>query len=212
MFNPNLNATWFQAIEALIEQITLFALLLMGAAVIRERQLGTIEHLLVMPLRASEIAAAKVFANGLIVLVAVGIAMGLTVRLALQVPILGSVPLFLFGAASYIFAITSLGIMLATVAGTMPQFGPLVVPVYLFLRMLSGSTSPLDSLPEPLVFVLQASPTVHFVTFYRPFLFAMPDSWLSFRNWRRSRCLGPCSWRSHFSASDVCLHYMHKAA
>ena len=171
MFNPNLDAIWFQAIEALIEQITLFALLLAGAAVIRERELGTIEHLLVMPLRASEIAAAKVLANGLIVLVAVAIALALTVRLVLQVPVLGSVPLFLLGAALYIFAITSLGIMLSTVAGTMPQFGLLVVPVFLFLRMLSGSTSPLDSLPEPLFLLLQASPTVHFVTLAQAVLF-----------------------------------------
>ncbi|MFG5383591.1 ABC transporter permease [Yoonia sp. R2-816] len=171
MFNPNLDAIWFQAIEALIEQITLFALLLVGAAVIREREHGTIEHLLVMPLRASEIAAAKVLANGLIVLLATAVAVAFTVRLVLQVPVLGSVPLFLFGAALYIFSITSLGIMLSTVARTMPQFGLLVVPVFLFLRMLSGSTSPLDSLPEPLFLIPHASPTVHFVIFAQAVLF-----------------------------------------
>lgn len=171
LFNPNLDSLWFQSIEALIEQITLFALLLVGAAVIREREQGTIEHLLVMPLRASEIAASKVLANGLIVLFAVIVAMALTVRVALQVPILGSVPLFLFAAALYIFSITSLGIMLATIASTMPQFGLLIMPVFLFLRMLSGSTSPLSGMPDALGTVLQVSPTVHFVDLAQAVLF-----------------------------------------
>ncbi|MGB5559234.1 MAG: ABC transporter permease [Paracoccaceae bacterium] len=171
LFNPNLESIWFQSIEALVEQITLFALLLVGAAVIREREQGTIEHLLVMPLRASEIAASKVLANGLIVLFAVLVAMTFTVRLVLQVPIQGSVPLFLFAAALYIFSITSLGIMLSTIASTMPQFGLLIMPVFLFLRMLSGSTSPLTSMPDALSTLLQASPTVHFVDLAQAVLF-----------------------------------------
>ncbi len=171
LFNPNLESLWYQSIEALTEQITLFALLLVGAAVIREREQGTIEHLLVMPLRASEIAASKVLANGLIVLCAVLVAMAFTIRLVLQVPIEGSVPLFLFAAALYIFSITSLGIMLSTIASTMPQFGLLIMPVFLFLRMLSGSTSPLSSMPDALSTLLQASPTVHFVDLAQAVLF-----------------------------------------
>ncbi len=171
LFNPNLDSLRFQAIEALIEQITLFALLLVGAAVIREREQGTIEHLLVMPLRASEIAASKVLANGLIVLCAVLVGLALTVRLVLQVSIEGSVPLFVLATALYIFSVTSLGIMLSTIASTMPQFGMLIMPVFLFLRMLSGSTSPLSSMPNTLSTLLQASPTVHFVNLAQAVLF-----------------------------------------
>ena len=53
-FNPNLESEWFQAGMSLVDKITLISILLVGAAVIREREHGTIEHLLVMPLRASE--------------------------------------------------------------------------------------------------------------------------------------------------------------
>jgi len=162
-FNPNLDSVWFQSVIALIEKITLISILLVGAAVIREREHGTIEHLLVMPLRASEIAAAKIWANGLAVLAASALSLALIVRLALQVPIEGSVILFLFGTALYLFATTSLGILLATIANTMPQFGLLLTVVFMNLTLLSGANTPIQAMPEALQIVLQISPTVHFV-------------------------------------------------
>jgi ABC-2 type transport system permease protein len=162
-FNPNLESTWFQAVMSLIENITLISIVLVGAAVIREREHGTIEHLLVMPLRASEIACAKIWASGLAVLVAAGLSLTFIIRILLQVPIEGSIPLFLLGTALYLFATTSLGILLATIANSMPQLGLLVMPVFLILTMLSGSTSPLQTMPAALQIAVQASPSVHFV-------------------------------------------------
>jgi ABC-2 type transport system permease protein len=162
-FNPNLESVWFQSITSLIEKVTLVSILLVGAAVIREREHGTVEHLLVMPLRASEIAAAKIWANGLVVLAASAVSLALVVRLVLQVPIQGSVVLFLFGTAVYLFATTSLGLLLATVANTMPQFALLVTLVFINLTMLSGAISPLETMPDLLEALLQISPTVHYV-------------------------------------------------
>lgn len=171
LFNPNLEGRRYQAVNSMIENITLFALLLVGAAVIREREHGTIEHLLVMPLRPSEIVAAKVAANGLVVLLATVLAIAFTLRVLLQVPVRGSLTLFLLATAAYLFAVTSLGIMLATIARTMPQFGLLAMPVFLILSMLSGATSPLTSMPQGLRLALQASPTVHYVDLAQAVLF-----------------------------------------
>jgi ABC-2 type transport system permease protein len=171
LFNPNLEGSWDQSIASLIENITLFSLLLVGAAVIREREHGTIEHLLVMPLRPSEMAAAKLAANGIIVLLATVLALAVTIHLTLAVPIRGSVPLFLLATAVYVFAIAALGILLATIANTMPQFGLLAMPVFLILSMLSGATSPLESMPSALQITLQASPTVHFVDLAQAIIF-----------------------------------------
>ena len=95
--------------------------MLAGAALIRERERGTIEHLLVMPLAPMEIMAAKIWANGLVVLVAAGLSLWLVVKGVLGVPIAGSLTLFLFGAALHLFSSTSLGIFLATVARSMPS-------------------------------------------------------------------------------------------
>ena len=170
-FNPNLESVWFQAGMSLVDKITLISILLVGAAVIREREHGTIEHLLVMPLRASEIAAAKIWSNGLAVLAASALSLTLMIQLALRVPIEGSVMLFLIGTTVYLFATTSLGILLATLVNSMPQFGLLMTIVFINLTLLSGAFSPLENMPVTLQIVLQISPAVHYVQFVQGVLY-----------------------------------------
>lgn len=171
LFNPNLEGMWFQAVQSVLEHITMLTILLVGAAVIRERERGTIEHLLVMPVRASEIAAAKIWANGLVILVGSSLSLILLVEHFLKVPIEGSIALFLSGTTVYLFAIASLGILLATIANSMPQFALLCIPVFLILNMLSGAVSPLEAMPEPLQVALVASPTMHYVMFSHAVLY-----------------------------------------
>jgi ABC-2 type transport system permease protein len=164
-FNPNLDETWFLALSQIIENITMLALILAGAAVVREREHGTIEHLLVLPLRASDIMLAKIWANTLVIVVAATLSLVLIVRGVLGIPVAGSLPLFMASTAVYMFTIASLSIFLATVARSMPQFGLLVFPVFLVLHLLSGGTTPLDSMPRWLQNAMQFSPTTHFVDF-----------------------------------------------
>jgi ABC-2 type transport system permease protein len=161
-FNANLSDIWFVGIANIINNITLLAIILAGAAVVREREHGTIEHLLVLPLRPSDIMLAKVWANALAIVVAATLSLWLVVKGLLGVPIAGSVPLFVMDAILYLFSVTSLGILLATIARSMPQFGLLAFIVYLVLNMLSGGVTPLDSMPEWLQTVLRLSPTTHF--------------------------------------------------
>lgn len=164
-FNPNLESVWYNAIDALMENLTMLTILLVGAAVIRERERGTIEHLLVMPVRAHEIAAGKIWANALVVMVFGTLSLVVVIEGVLGVPIEGSIPLFVTGMAIYLYAIASLGILLATVANTMPQFALLAMPVFLTLNMLSGGPSPLEAMPEPLQVAVRISPAMHFTKF-----------------------------------------------
>ena len=170
-FNPNLKETWFIAVSQIIGNITMLAILLSGAAVVREREHGTIEHLLVMPLRPAEIMLAKVWSSALIIVVVSTLSLWLIVQGALAVPIAGSVPLFMAATAIYMFSVSSLGIFLATIARSMPQFGLLSFPVFIVLNMLSGGTTPLDSMPQWLQTALQCSPTAHFVSVSTAILF-----------------------------------------
>jgi ABC-2 type transport system permease protein len=170
-FNPNGNSTWFMAVMQLINMSTLLGILLTGAALIREREHGTLEHLLVMPLTAAEIMLAKVWANVLVILVAATLSVFIMVRGVLEVPIAGSLPLFLLGLAAYLSSLTAIGILLATVARSMPQFGLLSIPVFLVMYMLSGANTPLDAMPELLQRVMLASPTTHFVAFTQSVVF-----------------------------------------
>jgi ABC-2 type transport system permease protein len=170
-FNPNLDGIWFGGVMKIIDNITLLSVILTGAALIREREHGTLEHLLVMPLTPFQIMAAKVWANGAVVLATAALSLWLVVKGALGVPIAGSVGLFLFGAMLHLFSTTSLGIVLATVARSMPQFGLLMILVILPLQMLSGGMTPRDSMPEALQIIMLAAPTTHFVRFAQGILY-----------------------------------------
>jgi ABC-2 type transport system permease protein len=162
-FNANLSDTWFLGVSQIINNITLLAIILSGAAVVREREHGTIEHLLVLPLRPSDIMLAKVVANGFAIVGVATLSLWIVVQGLLQVPIAGSITLFVLDAIVYLFSVTSLGILLATIARSMPQFGLLAFLVYLVLNMLSGGATPLDSMPDWLQRLIQLSPATHFV-------------------------------------------------
>ncbi len=162
-FNPNLEGLWFGGVMEIINNVTMLSIILAGAALIREREHGTLEHLLVMPLSPLEIMAAKVWANALVVLVAAWLSLVIVVQGALDVPIAGSIPLFLLGAALHLFSTTAIGIYLGTVARSMPQFGLLMILVIVPLQMLSGSVTPPESMPEGVQWIMQAAPTTHFV-------------------------------------------------
>ena len=146
-FNPNLEQSWFGALMEIINNVTMLSIILTGAALIREREHGTIEHLLVMPVTPAEIMLAKVWSMGLVVLLAAAVALVFVVQGVLRVPIEGSVALFLAGAALHLFATTSLGIFMATLARSMPQFGMLAVLILLPLQLLSGGLTPRESMP-----------------------------------------------------------------
>jgi ABC-2 type transport system permease protein len=165
LFNPNGVSAWFTSVVAIINQLTLLTIVLTGAAVIREREHGTLEHLLVMPLTAFEIAMAKVWANGLVILLATGMSLFLVVQMALKVPFAGSHLLWFGGVLLYLFFATALGIFLGTISRSMAQFALLIVLVVVVLQLLSGGSTPVESQPGWLQTLTYFLPTRHFVSF-----------------------------------------------
>ena len=165
LFNPNGVSSWFQSIVAIINQLTLLTIVLTGAAVIREREHGTLEHLLVMPLTAFEIAMAKVWANGLVILLATALSIFLVVRWALEVPFAGSFLLWFVGVVLYLFFATALGIYLGTVSRSMAQFALLIILIIVVLMLLSGGSTPVESQPQWLQALTYFLPSRHFVSF-----------------------------------------------
>lgn len=171
LFNPNTESYWFTSTMQIVVNITVLSIILVGAAVIREREHGTIEHLLVMPVRVSEIAAAKILANGSVIFVASLLSLCVVVNLWLQVPLRGSLLLFALSTALYLFSVTALGMWLATLAPTMPQFGLLAVPTYAVAYLLSGAATPVQSMPVTMQPVVQLLPTTQFVALTQAILF-----------------------------------------
>lgn len=171
LFNPNLEGGWFLAVIQIVNNITILAIILTGTALLREREHGTLDHLLVLPLTALEIMLAKIASNALVVVICTWISLVVVVKGALGVPLSGSMGLFLAVTALYLFASTALGIFLATLARSTPQFGLLAIPVIIPMLLLSGGSTPLDSMPQWLQWVMQGSPSTHFVSLGAAILF-----------------------------------------
>jgi len=183
LFNPNAISAWFKSVVAIINQISLLTVVLTGAAVIREREHGTLEHLLVMPLTAFEIAMAKVWANGLVILVATAASLFLVVQMVLKVPFAGSVVLWLFGVVLYLFFATALGIFLGTISRSMAQFALLIILVIVVLMLLSGGSTPVESQPKWLQYITYFLPARHFVSFSQVIIYrggGLSAVWLQF--------------------------------
>lgn len=174
-FNPNAQFEWFGAVMQIISNITLLSVILSGAALIREREHGTIEHLLVMPVTPVEIMLSKIWATGLVIVASALLSLIVVGGWVLQAPIAGSLALFIVGAVLYQFSVTALGILLATFTTSMQQFGLLVIPLLVTMNLLSGSRTPLESMPPWLQTAMQVSPSTHFVRFSQAVLYRAAD-------------------------------------
>ncbi|MGB6134965.1 MAG: ABC transporter permease [Shewanella sp.] len=174
-FNPNGTMSWFSSMGALLDNVTLLAIILTGAALLREREHGTIEHLLVMPLTSFQIIMSKVWANGLIVLIAFSLSLFFMVETLLDVPIAGSRWLLLGGTTIYLFSAASIGIFLGTIARTMAQFALLLMIVIIPMMLLSGGITPIESQPaivQPFTWIF---PSRHFMAFSQSVVFRGAD-------------------------------------
>jgi ABC-2 type transport system permease protein len=171
LFNPNGVTAWFASVVGIINQVTMLTIILTGAAVIREREHGTLEHLLVMPLSAFEIAMAKVWANSLVILLATAASLYLIVMKALEVPFAGSIALWFSGVVLYLFFATALGIFLGTVSQSMAQFALLIILVVVVLQLLSGGNTPVESQPQWLQYMTFFMPSRHFVSFSQKIIY-----------------------------------------
>ena len=170
-FNPNATPGWFSSIMGIVTNITMLAILLCGSAVIRERERGTMDHLLTLPLSPIEIGFAKVLANGLVIMIATASSLYFVVRGLLAVPIEGSIPLFLCGVALYLFYVLAVGLFLATLVKSMPQFGLLFLLVFMPVNMLSGGNTPLESEPRILQSIMEWVASTQFTSYAQAILF-----------------------------------------
>jgi ABC-2 type transport system permease protein len=171
-FNPEFYSAWFSSVMQVIGNITMLAVILTGAALIRERERGTVEHLLVMPVVPTEIMWSKIIANTLVILVAAELSLLFVVQWFLAVPIAGSITLFFFGATVYAVSVATLGILMGTMTNSMGQFGGLVAPVLLIDQLLSGGVTPMEGEPVWLQYLMRTiSATPHFVDFSKAILY-----------------------------------------
>jgi ABC-2 type transport system permease protein len=170
-FNPTLTESWFNSVMELVNQVTILSIILTGAALIREREHGTVEHLLVMPVTPTEIMLGKVWSMALVVLAVSALSLKTVVEGFLHVGVNGSIPLFLVGTLLHLFAMTSMAIFMATLVRNMPQFGLLSILTLLPMIVLSGGVTPRESMPRFVQHMMEVAPTTHYVEIAQAILF-----------------------------------------
>jgi ABC-2 type transport system permease protein len=162
-YNPNLNGHWFNAIAQWLTMMTVVAVLLPATALVRERERGTVEQLLVAPLTPMQIMLSKALAMTLVNVVGTVLSVYLIMRPLLAVPFAGSAWLFFATTALYIFSIAGLGLAIATFARSSAEVGMLVILIAVPMTALSGTWTAPEAMPAWARYALQVSPLHHFI-------------------------------------------------
>jgi ABC-2 type transport system permease protein len=170
-YNPNLAQTWFSSLLEVLNQTTMIAMLLAAAAMVREREYGTVEHLLVSPLRPLELFAAKLVPVVVLVPLANLASVLALVHGVFATPIRGSLVLYYAVSVVYVFAMASLGLGIAVLARNLGQAMMMLLLILYPMMLLSGAFTPPESQGVVMWTVGLLSPVRHYVDFGYQVLF-----------------------------------------
>jgi len=162
-YNADQNEAWFESISHLLRTITIFAILLPATAMVREKERGTVEQLLVSPLTPLLIMLPKVLAMTLVILGMTAIALFGVMQPAFGVPIRGSVALLFVMTALFTFTTAGMGLFAATITRNQAQVGLMTLLVVAPMLMLSGITAPMEALPDWISTLMLLSPLRYFI-------------------------------------------------
>jgi len=146
-YNPNRTSSWFMGLVDFISQITIISLLLPAAAMVREKEFGTIEQLMVTPARSIEIFLSKIIPNVLIIIPLSFVGLYGVMKGFFGLPIVGNLLLFYLVMALYIFVMSSLGIQVALLAKNLPQVIMIIILLLIPMIFLSGTFTPPEAMP-----------------------------------------------------------------
>lgn len=162
-YNANLNGHWFNAVGQWLTMMTVLAVLLPAASLVREKEKGTIEQLLVSPVTPLQVMLSKVIATTLPVVLGSAISLYAIMQPLIAVPFRGSAPLFFLLNALYVFNIAGLGLLMATFVRNQAQVGMLTILISAPMTMLSGTWTAPESMPSWLAQAVNWSPLHHFI-------------------------------------------------
>jgi ABC-2 type transport system permease protein len=162
-YNPDQNEAWFESISHLLRQITIFAILLPAAALVREKERGTVEQLLVSPLTPLQIMLPKVLSTTVVILCATAVGLFGIMQPVFGVPINRSILLFFGLTALFVFTTAGMGLAAATLARNQAQVGMMTLLVVAPMLLLSGLMAPMEAMPEWVRYLMGVSPLRYFI-------------------------------------------------
>ncbi len=162
-YNPNQNDSWFMSIAELMTVITVLSLVLPAAAMVREKEKGTIEQLIVSPLTPLQIILPKIISMTLVILTGTTGCIFFMLEGVFDVPIKGSLLLFLSVTALYTYAIAGIGLLVASFTRNLAQASMLIILILAPMILLSGIWSPPESMPTWLRSMMWISPMFYYI-------------------------------------------------
>ena len=162
-FNQTMNSSSRIMLNMIMLYTSTMTIVFVGAAVIREKEHGTLEHLLAMPVTAFEIAISKILANSTVILVASLLSLRFVIQGYLGIPVRGSYLEFAILSAVFLFSAAAMGLFIATLAPTLPQSGLLSILFIALTLLMSGALAPVENMPKIMQDVVQLLPQTHFI-------------------------------------------------
>jgi ABC-2 type transport system permease protein len=165
-FNEDLQSRWFFVPGVIGNLTTVMVVMLTAFAVVREREIGTLEQIMVSPIRRDQFILGKTVPFYLIGLMDVAL-VSLLGTLWFRVPFRGHVGVLVFGAAVYLLCMVGIGLLLSTLANTQQQA---MVAGFFFMMptiIFSGFGTPISSMPRWLQLLDYGNPLRYFMIVLR---------------------------------------------
>lgn len=165
-FNPDLKSRDYNVPAVVGLVVMLICLLLTSLAVVREREIGTLEQLRVSPLTPGELIAGKTIPFAVLGLVDLTLVTAVA-RLWFHVPFTGSVPLFLLASLFYLLSALGLGLFVSSISSTQREAFMTTFLIFMPIILLSGFMFPVRSMPTIFRWIAELNPMTHFLVVVR---------------------------------------------
>jgi len=163
LFNQNSNSKWFMSMSEMLSVVTMLTLLLSAVTFVREREKGTWDIMLLSPVDSKLIIFSKIFAQILIIMTGVYIALGIVLFGIFNTPFRGNLFLFFIATFIYAFSISGIGLFIAAISSSVIQVAELSFLVMMPIIFLSGAWTPIYAMSKINQFLALFSPLKYYI-------------------------------------------------
>ncbi|MBN1894798.1 ABC transporter permease [bacterium] len=156
-YNPDLRQKDFMVPGIVVMLLTMITTLISAMGLVREREIGTLEQLLVAPVKKQELLIGKIIPFAVVGFIELAISL-LFAKLWYEIPIRGSIGLYMLMVTVYLFTTLGTGLLVSTVARTQQQAMFITIFLLIFMMIMSGFIFPLENMPKNMRWMASMNP------------------------------------------------------
>ena len=165
-YNPDLRAKNYMVPGIIVLLLTIITTILTAMGIVREKEIGTLEQLMVSPIKSQQLIIGKTVPFAILGLMEMAFAI-LVAKLWYNIPITGNLIVLVLFAFVFIFTTLGLGIFISTIAQTQQQAMFLAWFIMVFAILMSGFLFPIENMPNVLQYVTYINPVRYFIVVVR---------------------------------------------